>query len=296
MSHLPFTLSAYFFNAMSLLTNKVLLKKTIESPLTYVFYISLLSLLALFALPFTHRPDFSTFILGTLATILWTTGAYFMLKALKIGLVSRVIPTIGSLTAVILLILASYNNALTYSQVWAVVILLSGMGFLTFFDLKGAFNKSELLFEIISADCFAFSYLVLREAYFHLDFISVLSWSRLILLPAILLVLLYPPLRKQVLHEKGIKINLLSHTSLLFVGGQLSGTVSELLLLFSISLANPALVNSLAGTQYVFLFIFTLILSKKYPEIFHEKYTVASLLSKFLGIGLIFLGLYILVL
>ena len=86
----------------------------------------------------------------------------------------------------------------------------------------------------------------------------------------------------------------LSKTGILFLFGQGLGGAQQLLLTFSISLASLALVNSLAGIQYVFLFIFTLFLSKKFPQIFGEKYSLIMLLSKITGIGLIGAGLYLL--
>ncbi|MBI4038348.1 hypothetical protein HY384_00140 [Candidatus Daviesbacteria bacterium] len=292
MTHLPFTLLAYFFNALSLLTNKFLLQKTIPDPLIFIFYISALSLLTLLALPFTNIPDLKTFIISSISTLLWTGGAYLMFKALKIGLVSRVIPIIGGLIPLFLL-LATFqtNDVLTY-QIWAILILVSGMAFLTLTDLKGHFNFTELVYEISSACFFALSYLYLKQAYLSLDFFSVLAWSRIILIPFVAMILIIPNLRRKIIPRA--KINFFSFSGLIFLGGQISGTVSELLLLFSISLANPALVNSLAGTQYVFLFIFAAVLSKKYPQIFAEKYSVMIIITKFLGTLLVGLGLYLL--
>lgn len=294
MSHLPFTITAYLFNALSVLTNKFLLNKAIPDPLIYIFYISLVSLLAIFALPFTNTPSFETFSLASLSTILWTIGAYFMFKALKIGQVSRVIPIIGSLIPLILLIFASQTNSLSITQTWAVLILVLGMIFLTISDWKGKLNFKELIFEFLSASFFAFSYIILRLAYLKLDFFSVIVWSRLILLPLGLSILAFPNLRRKIITPSGPKLNLLSQTGFIFIVGQISGAISEFLLLFSISLANPALVNSLQGTQYIFLLIFAIILSQKYPQIFEEKYNFKILIPKILGIILIGIGLVIL--
>lgn len=299
MSHLPFTITAYFFNALAVLTNKFLLQKTIPDPLIYIFYISTVSLILILALPFTKIPTFEVFTLASASTLLWTLGAYFMFKALKLGQVSRVIPIIGTLIPLILLAVASQTNTISVNQAWAVLVLIAGMIFLTMQDLlQNNLNKAEIVLEILSAVCFATSYILLRQAYLGLDFFSVLVWSRLILLPFGLLMLAVPALRRKIINpffslssplkRRSIK------TGLIFLGGQISGTISEFLLLFSISLANPALVNSLQGTQYVFLFIFALILSKKYPSVFEEKYTPLSLVSKITGIGLIALGLYLL--
>jgi hypothetical protein len=80
----------------------------------------------------------------------------------------------------------------------------------------------------------------------------------------------------------------------LFIFGSVAGASSELLITFSVSLATPALVNSLQGSQYLFLFIASLFLGKKFPEIFKEKHTHLKTTFKILGILCIALGLYIL--
>lgn len=295
MNHLPFTLAAYFFNALSVLGSKFLLNRTIPNPSVYIFYISLISLLAVFAIPFTKIPNLETLTLASVSTLLWTLGAYFMFSALKTGQVSRVIPVIGTLIPVILLIVASGTNAITSNQVFAIIILIVGMIVLTVSDWKGSFSKKEITSEILSAAFFAISYLLLRQAYLGSDFFSVIVWSRLILLPLGIILLAIPGLRKQIITSEGTKINFFSKTGLIFLGGQTSGAVSEFLLLFSISLANPALVNSLQGTQYVFLLIFALILARKYSAIFEEKYTPFIVITKIAGIGLLGTGLYLLI-
>ncbi len=294
MSHLPFTLSAYFLNALSVLTSKFLLKRSIPDPLVYIFYISLVSLLAILALPFTKIPTLSVFSLASLSTLLWTFGAYLMYKALKIGAISRVIPIIGTVIPLVLLSFAAGTNSVSQNQIWAVLILVAGMVFLTATDWKGNFSKKELIFELSSAASFALAYLLLRQAYLKADFFSVIVWSRLILLPFALGMFIFPFLRRKIVSSEGTKINFFSKDGFVFLGGQLSGALSEFLLLFSISLANPALVNSLQGTQYVFLFIFAIFLGKKYPQIFEEKYTLLTLVPKLVGIILIGLGLYLL--
>ncbi|MBI4035781.1 hypothetical protein HY383_02440 [Candidatus Daviesbacteria bacterium] len=294
MSHLPFTLAAYLFNALAVLTNKFLLYKTIPEPIVYVFYISLVSLLAILALPFTKIPSLEVFLTASLSTILWTTGAYFMFKALKIGQVSRVIPIIGTAIPLILLIFASSTNAISQIQIIATVVLIIGMVFLTRSDWRGDLPKKEIIFEALSALAFALSYIILREAYLKLDFFSVIVWSRLILLPLGILMLLIPKLRAKIITSKGPSVNFFSKPGLIFLGGQTAGTISELLLLFSISLTNPALVNSLQGTQYIFLLALSAILARFYPGIFREKYTLSSMLSKTIGIGFIGIGLYLL--
>lgn len=296
MSHLPFTIFAYFLNASAVTIDKFMLSKNIPNPLVYIFYFSAFSALALFLLPFTHVPTPEVFMLGSLSTVLWTMGAYFMFKAIQIGQISRVIPIIGVLIPIILLIESVATGNINNQQILAVAILVAGLVSLTILDWRGSFSKKELIFEIISAVLFAVSYIILREAYLRAEFLTVLVWSRFIILPVSIIILLVPNLKKSVFESNATQkaFNIFSKAGLLFIFGQAMGGSSELLLTYSISLANPTFVNSLQGTQYVFLFIFSLILGKKYPSVFTEKFNSKVIIAKVLGIILIVIGLYFL--
>lgn len=284
MNHLPFTITAYFFNALSVLSNKFLLNKAIPDPIIYIFYISMISLLAVLAIPFVKIPTPEIFILASSSTLLWTLGAYFMFKALKSGQISRVIPVIGTLITLTLLIFASQTDSISIHQAWAILILVLGMILLNLSELSllSLFQK-EILWEILSSVFFATSYILLRQAYLNSNFFTVLTWSRLILLPLGIILIAIPKIRRKIFTLQGPKMNFLSLTGLVFIGGMVSGAVSELLILFSISLANPALVNSLQGTQYIFLLFLA-----------REKHSFKILISKIAGMVTIGIGLYIL--
>jgi len=286
MSHLPFTLLAYFLNSISVTVNKILLKKDIPDPFAYIFYISIFSLILLPAIIFTQVLSLTVFTQASISTLSWITGAYFMFKALKTGQVSRVIPVIGTILTLILFFEAARTSSISLNQTWAIFFLVMGLIFITLIDWKGKFSKKEILYETISACFFAISYILLRKAYLQAPFFSVLVQSRLILIPLILFILSLPSLRKKVIIKPAISKNSFSKTGLIFLAGQVSGGASELLLLFSISLANPALVNSLQGTQYIFLLVFGLFLK--------EKYTKLALFFKLVGIIFIAMGLYVL--
>jgi drug/metabolite transporter (DMT)-like permease len=295
MRHLPFAISAYFFNATAVTVDKFLLTKSIPNPLLYIFYFSAFSAFALFLLPWSKIPSLEAFILGSTSTVLWTTGAYFMLKALQAGLVSRVIPVIGTLIPVILLTESIINKTITQNEILAVFVLVLGLIFLTILDWRGSITKKEVIFILLSATLYAISYIVLRQAYLKADFITILVWSRFIILPVSIIILLIPSLKRQVFNSNPDQksFSLLSKSGLIFIFGQAAGGSSELLITYSISLASPALVNSLQGSQYVFIFLFSLILGKKFPEVFKEKYSPASILTKIIGILFIGGGLFL---
>lgn len=293
MTYLPFSLLAYFLNGVALLIDKFLLTKSIPNPLLYIFYISLVSLLALLLLPFTHPPSSLVFWLSQASTLLWTSGAYFMFKALRAGLVARVIPVIGTLTPLFLLLYALKSSTITQNEVWAVGLSLAGLILITSNSWLGKIKKDEIVLELSSAVFFAISYLILKQAYLKADFLTVMVTSRWILIPLGLGMLLIPKVRSQII-PKGPKINLLSQASLLFALGQTLGGTSQLLLTFSISLASPALVNSLQGVQYVFLILASLLLAKKFPAVFKKEASSVFIVVKMAGIVLLGLGLYIL--
>ncbi len=297
MSHIPITILAYLFNAFSVTIDKFLLTAKIPQPLSYIFYISLASLLSLLLLPLTHIPPSSALILASLSTILWTTGAYLMFSALKIGQTTRVIPIIGSLTPVFLFLHSMLTGNITGSQGQAILILILGMIVLTLPSWKGKVIFREFSLEFLAALFFAVSYLILRQAYLQTDFLTVFVWSRLILIPLLVGLVLIPITRRLIFLAQSKSVNLLPEhhrhtTGILFIIGQICGGISELLLTYSISLATPALVNSLQGTQYVFLLLLTFFLAKKYPTIFKDRGTTWSVILKITGIIFIALGLY----
>jgi drug/metabolite transporter (DMT)-like permease len=295
MSYLPFALLAYFFNGVAVLVDKFLLTAKIKDPLIYIFYISLFSFAILLLLPLTHIPSLSVFIIASVSTVIWTLGLYFMYKALRVGLVSRVIPIIGVLIPIFLMVQAIFTNSINNTEFIAIIILVLGLVFLTIFEWRGHLKKDELLFEFISAFLFAISYIILRQAFLMDNFITVLVWSRLVLMPVAFVLLLIPKSRIIILaKDEGPNFSLKSKMGALFMFGQAAGGSSELLITFSVSLATPALVNSLQGSQYLFLFIAGLFLGKKFPEVFKEQHTHLKTTFKIIGILCIALGLYIL--
>lgn len=295
MNYIFIALVSYFLNSIAITVDKFLISKTIPDPLIYVFYFCLVGFFVSFGIPFTHFPGTEIFFLGSISTVVWTLGAYFMFVALKTGQVQRVIPIIGTITPLTLLILASQTNSITQKQGLAIVVLILGLVFLTFKDWKGKFIWTELLLEIASGVLFAFSYHFLRLAFLQDDFFTVLVWSKLVLIPLGIMFLIIPRLRVKILPvlkpTGGV-----SKMAPLFAFGQTCAGISELLLTYSISLASPALINALQGVKYVYLLIFSLILGRKFPQIFQIRMSKGFLLTQIIGIGFIGIGLYLLVL
>ena len=282
----------YLLNSISVTTDKFLLTKGVPNPLTYVFYVNAVSLVTLFLLPFSHIPSLSVFILISTSTIIWTTAAWLLFKALKTGAVARVIPVVGTLTPLFLLVYYFYSQNITFNQTWGAIILIFGLILITIPDWKGKISLMELNLEVLSSLLFAVYYFLLKQAFSQTDFLTVLAWSRMILVPAVITILCIPFLRRKVLQPDNTKTRFNSLTGIFFLLGQIAGGISGVFLNLAISLSNPVLISSLQGVQYVFLFIFTILLVKKFPKIFHFQVSFFNISTKVAGILLIFLGLF----
>lgn len=294
MSHLPFTIAAYFLNSIAVVIDQFLLNKTIPHPVVYVFYFSAFSLLVLPIAFFVPIPPLWVFVLASLSTLLWTAGAYFMFTGLKIGQASRVVPIIGTLIPLFLLFFYSQvSHTISVNEVWASGFLTLGLIVLILPYLKGKLLAWEFFLELLSALFFAGSYIILHQAYGGASFLSVFVYSRVILIPIGFLLILIPQIRKLIFVKRQY-LSMTSSGGRLFILGQAAGGASELLITFSVSLANPALVNSLQGSQYIFLFLLSMLLSFKLPEIFQEKLSFLTVAGKFFGLILISLGLLVL--
>lgn len=313
MFYLPIAILAYFLNGASVLVDKFLLVKSFKDPLVYIFYFSTFSLIALFLLPFTQIPPSQVILLASLSTIFWTTGAYFMFKAIQIGQPSRVLPVIGALLPMFLLFYYGFfHQVITENQVWAIILLVLAVIMLNIGEIEEKhteklslrhqikydflhFPWKEIGLEVLAALLFAVSYIILKEAYLQFNFLSVFVYSRFILIPVGILLILIPKFRKIILaKDDSPKINFFSKMGILFLIGQSCGGSAELLLTYSISLANPAVVNSLQGTQYAFIFLTSLFLTKKFPDVFKENFSKIAITGKIAGIILVFIGVYIL--
>jgi len=89
------------------------------------------------------------------------------------------------------------------------------------------------------------------------------------------------------------------NTGIIFILAQGAGGAANILQSWSISLAPIAylaILNSLKGLQYVFLFIMTIAISLFLPKVLHEEMSKKQIIQKVVSIILIGLGLAILVL
>lgn len=304
MNFLPISIIAYIFNGGSILVDKILLKTALPKPITYTFFVNLLQLLVLLLIPFGFNLTFSTATYLAIASgIVGVAAFYAFFSSLRENEASVVGPVVGAFNPLFALILGGLflNHTLTSSQYTAFFILIFGAAILTsnLWFKKLQFGK-KFIWMVAAGFLFALSYVLLREAFLQGTFLNGFIFSRIASGTFVLLFLLFPNLRSQILPQKknpseSITSNMPSKGTLIFLGaGQAMGALSVTLLTFGVSLASPALVNSLFGVQYLVILGASLILAKNHPHLLDEQLSKSVIFQKILGAGVISLGLYLL--
>ncbi len=311
------TISAYFFNAISMVVDKTLLKKEIPHPIIYVFYIAIFgAVLMLLVLPFGFAiPNPVTLFVSLVAGAVFVWALILLFSALKKGEATRVGPMIGGLTPVFVLILAWYilQESLTCNQYIGFVFLIVGAFLISLdFQKHGALSwiKNKIGFDekiklpqirktfwiaLPTASLFGVAHILTKFVYQNTDFLTGFIWTRAGSLLAILILFLIPANRELIfkdLRKNKKQKNNAQKTGKRFLFGQGCGATGAILIQYAIFLGSVTLVNALQGLQQVFIFIIVLFLSLFAPKILKEEMSKQIFFQKILAVALIFIGLY----
>jgi drug/metabolite transporter (DMT)-like permease len=296
MAWLLISITGYFFNTVAILTDKILLNKMVSHPAVYAFFVSLFSLFAIILVPFGFNfPSLTVFAISMTAGILFTFALLLLYTALQQGEVSRVDPLIGGVSPVFVLIFAwlMIQETLSVTQIAAFFIILAG-GYLILIGggKRGAdLGRKVVLLSLASAGLFALSQVLTKWVYIHDSFVSGLVWRSIGNFTGSMILLAIPLYRKEIMvflkHPK-------AKTGVLFFTGQFFGGASFVLINYAFSLGSIALVNALAGIQYIFLFFLILPISNKFPQLLEETMTPRAIRQKILSLVIIAAGIFIL--
>ncbi len=312
--------TAYFINAGIYIADKFLLSKKIHSSIAYAFYVGVWSVFSLVLLLFDPwLPNFRQLILDLIVGFLYLVTLVFWYKALHQSEATRVVPIVGALVPVFsfILSLVFLGETLSERQLLAFCILIIGGILISikhtkFYEISRVKEKFKNVFgnflggihagyrpsqrliinSTVSALFFAIFYVLIKYVYSHQPFIGGFVWSRLGSFLGAFLIFSVPAWNKLI--RKSRKETLGFKNLFFFLSVRIFGTLAFIFLNWAISLGNVALINSLQGTQYVFLFFLVLFLSARHPKVLKEELGGGVLLQKVLGILLISIGLYML--
>jgi drug/metabolite transporter (DMT)-like permease len=243
-------------------------------------------------------PENKYIILAFAIGILFTCLLVVLYKAVQAAEASRIVPLIGGATSVFIFILAYFflGERLAANQVLAFIFFAVG-GYL----LSSKINNGKTIIikgaylAILAAFLFAVVYVAKKYLFSHIDFTSGFMIIQLgNFFGAIVLVLL-PGNRKVIFSASNEVAKGNRQTAYLFFPTKIFGALAAILIDYAISIkdASVTIINSLQAVQYVFIFIFAIILSKKYPIFLKEQIGDKAIKRKafaiiLIGVGLIF--------
>jgi drug/metabolite transporter (DMT)-like permease len=289
---------SYIFFGLFSLGDKLILSGPLR-PKAYTFYVGVLNVLAIFLIPFIPFgfPTLEASVWIILNAVVFILGLYCMFLALAEFDVSRVMPAIGALQPMFVFFVALlvFGPQLIGSKdLLAFIVLIIGT-FIVSKERTLSINGSYIKFTVLSSILFSLDYVFSKVVFSLQPFLQGLIWVRVCVFLIVLLLLLSRSFRKEVFEKRDI---LEKKHSIVFILTQSSGALATLLQSFAIALAPVgylAIMNSLRGIQYIFLFMVTLAFSWLFPSIFKEEISYRTITQKTTGIVLIVVGLAILV-
>jgi len=291
-------LLGYFFNAVASIFDKYLLADHIKAPAVYAFYVALLSLFALFFIPFGfHFFGWQGVVTSFFSGVLFLYSLIALYTAFKDNEVSRVAPLVGTVTSVTAFVYAFLVGYSLEKIVFLSLLFLILGGFLIAFDLPLKKNEHIPFLPVVLAGVgIGISFLLLKQGYVENNFVTGLVWSRLGIFFGGISLLFSPILRRQIFdHSRETKSQpgKVQKTSILFLLSKTSAGLGSFCIVYAVSLGSVSFVQALSGMQYVFLLCLAIPLSLRFPKVFDEKLSFSDWVQKIGAIVLIGIGLWL---
>ena len=292
-------ISAYFLLAIAAIIDKYLVSGPIPGPKVYTFYIGFLGILALFLIPFGFLiPEPCIIILALLAGAIRIFALFGFFSALQLFEASRVVPAIGGILPLFtlgLVYLFEGKVILGPGEILAFTLLVLGSVIITLEKEKFITLKS-LQISAASAFLFSLSFFLSKFVYLAQPFWSGFIWIMIGEFLTALFFFFSKEVREE-LFKKRISFKKKTAATLLFAQG--TGAGGFLLQNWAIALVPLgflAFINALEGTKYIFLLIFIVLLSLKFPRILKEEISKKVIFQKLFAVLLIGAGLAVLAL
>ncbi|MDP3954294.1 MAG: DMT family transporter [bacterium] len=284
-------LGAQFINAGVTLADKYLVtsKKAIADPVTYAFYVALLSGVVIFLVPFgvISLPSQAVIWLSLATGLTFVVSLIFLYQALKMSDASDVAPVLGALTAIATLAFSFsiLNDRLSGGFFVGFIFLVAGTGLMSYFR----FNMRSFLCVLVAGTLLGLSGVLIKRIFLETTFIDGFFWTRMANVLIAVLLLFWPGVLKKI---KSRTKESSRGSKWLIIGNKLMAGIAFFLVLYAIKIGNVSVVNALNGSQFLFLLLFAVIFTKKMPEYFFEtvhKHVVVG--QKLAGTLLIVAGL-----
>ncbi|HNY35996.1 MAG TPA: EamA family transporter [Candidatus Pacearchaeota archaeon] len=290
---------SYLSFALASLGDKIVLSGP-SKPKSYTFFVGILSLFSVFIIPFVEFgfPSGIGLAFIVLEAIVYVAGLYAMFYALENFDVSKVMPTIGATQPVIIAILSVFfwgYQKLEGNEILAFIILLTGSVLISI-DKNPKITKKSLEISLIASFLFSLDFIYSKFVFTEMSFWQGFIWMRIFSFIFVLIFLFDKGFRKE-MEEENSGFN--KKTGIVFIVAQIFGGLANILqswAIFLVPVSYLAIMNSMKGIQYVFLFVLVVLISSFLPKVLKEEINNKIIIQKIVSILLIGLGLAILVL
>jgi len=295
MPWLIVTISAYFLFAITALGDKYLLAGP-PNPKSYSFYVGILGILVLFLIPFVgfSIPETTQIILSLLAGSIFIFALFGLYTGLENFEASRIVPAIGGLlplfTFGLIFLFSGEKEMLSLWKIFTFILLIIGSILITF-EREKLITLKSLKISALAALLFALSFVLTKYVYLAQPFWSGFIWMRIGGFLTAFCFLFTKEVKREIFQRK---FTFQKKTGTIFLANQAVGGGAFLLQNWAITLVPLVFlpfVNALEGTKYLFLLIFTVFLSLKFPQFLKEKISRKILFQKIIAILLIGAGL-----
>lgn len=283
-------LIAYFMNAIVFAIDKFLLVAPIPHPLSYAFYVSILSAFAVFLLPFgVHALPLQHLLISLVSGLFFFIALVYFYKTIKAIDILEATPAVGAITALTTFFISVFvlSEHITGSQLAAFFLLVAGTFIMSYFHLK----TRVFFYMLLGGIFFGLSYVTLKYIFTVTDFINGLFWTRLGLVGGALAILIYLPARRQIF---GSFSSAPASSKFLFAINKILAAAAFIVLYYAIKLGSVVFVNALQGLQYVFILLIGFFIARKMPLLF-ERHLHERITRKIVATVLIFVGFFLLV-
>lgn len=303
-------LVAQFLNAIVAIIDKyIITSRVVTRPVTYAFYVSILSAFAVVAflfswIPIPHDniaipsignveyPDGVIILISLLAGFAFFGALVSLFTGLKRADTSDVIPVVGATSAVTSLLLGFYflKTSLTTNFIWGFALLVLGTFFISLFRFK----TKTLLVALLSGVLFAVHFVCLKVLFGYTSFDNAFFWSRMGIVAPALFVFIIPWIH---LHpkKKNMRVEFPKRRAVwIILGNKFLAGVAGFMILKGIELGDVIIVQALGGLQFVFLLFFAVLTGHSLPQACGEKCSKYDVWQKTISVGIITIGFFIL--
>lgn len=285
----------------------IVTSKKILKPISYAFYISILSafsvvvfLFGWIKLPFLDLqiPSFSNLNFPSLLILFLSLvsgfamfqALFYLFKSLSRADTSDVVPVVGAISAMVTLVLEFLFLDSNFTENTLIGFGLLLIGTLLVSSLR--FKIPVFLMVMTSGSLFAIYYTVIKFIFNLTNFDTGFLYSRFGLAVAALLMLFLPKTRKAIFENPAKTPKRKRRASAYVLLNKIFSGIGSLMTLKAVEFGSVAIVQALSGVQFIFLILFSVIFGRVTPYEFGENVTMKDVMQKVLAVFVIIFGLF----